>query len=497
MFLASAFVTLGADRAPELKDAYGPRFYAAPHSRLLLRRRPGPGADEVRRWNEIAINASGLDHTPVPPGETRVFGEQFGPGRASRAMAIVHVAIFDAVNAILGGYESYTGLLVALAGASFEAAVAQAGARHARGALSVPGVHVRRPARGRLDAHPRCQSAQEAWRGRRQRAAAAAILALRAADHSQHAGAARRDRVHPEQRAGQWRQDPISQNPLALGAHWGEVTPFVMKSGSQFRVPPPPALDERRLRRRVRRGEADGRRRHRRRRPTARRNRARSASTGPTTARRACARRRASTTRSRCTSRTRSGSARSRLARLLALVNVAMADAGIAIWESKYFYQFWRPVTGIRESDPGTGPTGLGDGNPATVGDPDLRPARRAGQQPPRPELHAAVSRLSVRPRRLRRRAVRDPAQFYGTDAHRLHFRLGRVQRRDARQRRADVRPLVPRSFSTLSQAEEENGQSRIYLGIHWSFDKTEGIAQGRKVADWVFQHALARRGKN
>jgi hypothetical protein len=49
------------------------------------------------------------------------------------------------------------------------------------------------------------------------------------------------------------------------------------------------------------------------------------------------------------------------------------------------------------------------------------------------------------------------------------------------------VRPRRPRSFATLSQAEEENGQSRIYLGIHWSFDKTEGIAQGRSVADYVF----------
>ena len=62
------------------------------------------------------------------------------------------------------------------------------------------------------------------------------------------------------------------------------------------------------------------------------------------------------------------------LARLLALVNVAMADAGIAIWESKYFYQFWRPITGIRESDEETGPSGLGDGNPATAGDPTFSP---------------------------------------------------------------------------------------------------------------------------
>ena len=61
-------------------------------------------------------------------------------------------------------------------------------------------------------------------------------------------------------------------------------------------------------------------------------------------------------------------------ARLLALVNVGMADAAMTIWESKYYYDFWRPVAGIRESDPGTGPTGLGDGNPDTIGDTNFMP---------------------------------------------------------------------------------------------------------------------------
>ena len=51
------------------------------------------------------------------------------------------------------------------------------------------------------------------------------------------------------------------------------------------------------------------------------------------------------------------------------------------------------------------------------------------------------------------------------------------------------VRPVVTRTYPTLSAAEEENGQSRIYLGIHWRFDKTDGISQGNRVADYVFDH--------
>ena len=89
--------------------------------------RPDPGAvDSMHHWNHVAIDSSGLDHTPVPEGDPRVFGEQLGPGRASRAMAIVHIAMFDAVNAIAKRYRSFTGIADAAPGASMEAAIAQA-----------------------------------------------------------------------------------------------------------------------------------------------------------------------------------------------------------------------------------------------------------------------------------------------------------------------------------------------------------------------------------
>src|SRR5438445_9785022 len=87
---------------------------------------PPQVADSVRRWNAIAMSANALDHTPVAPGENRVFGEQLGPARTSRAFAIVHIAIFEAVNAIACRYQSYTGLPPAWPDTSTEAAVAQA-----------------------------------------------------------------------------------------------------------------------------------------------------------------------------------------------------------------------------------------------------------------------------------------------------------------------------------------------------------------------------------
>jgi len=62
------------------------------------------------------------------------------------------------------------------------------------------------------------------------------------------------------------------------------------------------------------------------------------------------------------------------------------------------------------------------------------------------------------------------------------------------RDNKGMARPLIPRRFRSLSQAEAENGQSRIYLGVHWSFDNTEGIKQGNRVADYVFDNSFRRR---
>ena len=92
--------------------------------------------DPMHHWNRVAVDSAGLDHTPVAAGESRVFGEQLGPGRSSRAMAIVHIAMFDAVNFIAHRYTSFTGINDVRETASMPAAIARR--RTTRSSSSTP-----------------------------------------------------------------------------------------------------------------------------------------------------------------------------------------------------------------------------------------------------------------------------------------------------------------------------------------------------------------------
>src|ERR1051326_7505373 len=92
LLLFSLAAAAGAVRYdPGVGDAWGPRYHAGPPAQTPeshLGRPRDDAVSRVRHWNEIAIDASGLDNTPAARGETRIFAERFGPGRASRAMAI-------------------------------------------------------------------------------------------------------------------------------------------------------------------------------------------------------------------------------------------------------------------------------------------------------------------------------------------------------------------------------------------------------------------------
>lgn len=150
-----------------------------------------------------------------------------------------------------------------------------------------------------------------------------------------------------------------------------------------------------------------------------------------------------------------------------------------------------RLVTGIREADEKTGPSGLGDGNPATTGDMNYSPLGAPASNltgpnftppfPAYPSGHAGFGGALFQTLR----------NFYRTDRIAFTF-VSDEFNGVTRGNNSDVpRPKVERSFSSLSQAEKENGQSRIYLGIHWAFDATEGIKQGNRVSDYVFKNPL------
>ena len=475
---------LAPAQSTDFNSAYGPRFKGRQLNAPAPKARP---VDPVHRWNQVALDATGLDHTPVQPGENRVFGEQLGPGRASRAMAIVHIAIADAVSAITHAFQSYTGVQSSNAPVSMNAAIAQAA--HDALVAMYPSQSQTFDADLVTDlAVVRNQRAKNNGIALGQQIAST-LLALRSGDGSEVPEPLLGVDYFTSDQPGHWRQDPIGQQPVALGAHWGECKPFVTESGSQFRAPAPPLMtsaDYTAAYNEVKNVGGDG----------------------------------VVTPTSRTAEQTFIGifwaydgtpslCAPPRLynqitvqladqkhlnivdlARLLALMNTAMADTGMAVWESKYYWDFWRPVAGIRESDPGSGPTGLGDGNDDTIGDLNFTPLGAPASNltgpnftppfPAYPSGHAGFGGAIFET--LRR--------FFGTDAITFTF-VSDEFNGITKDNQGNVRPYIPRTFTALSQAEEENGQSRIYLGIHWSFDKTAGIAQGQQIADYVFDHAF------
>lgn len=492
LFFASGCLAFAQTEPNALQNYLGPSFGPSAQSASPKAATRGGGASAaefLRHWNGMAVDASGLDHTPVPPGDPRVFGEQLGPARASRAMAMVHIAMFDAVAALGGDYQSYTGVTSFLSSASMNAAIAQAACDTLDALFPSQQATFNQTLASELA--PMRDNRQKAYGIDLGHRAAAAILALRHNDGSEVPEPRLGMQFFTSNQPGKWRQDPVSQSPIALGAYWGNVRPFVLQSSSQFRAPVPPAINTSEYAVAYQEAKAvGGDVIHT---PTLRTPEQTHigifwAYDGTPSL---CAPPRLyNQITMHIADQQGTSSNPVELARLLALVNVAMADAAITVWESKYFYNYWRPVTGIRESDPGTGPTGLGDGNSATVGDQNFMPLGAPASNltgpnftppfPSYPSGHGGFGGALFQ-------ALR---KYYGRDNIAFTFTSDEFNGVTP-DNQGNPRPLLPRSFSSLSQAEEENGQSRIYLGIHWSFDKTAAIAQGRQVADYVFTHAF------
>src|SRR5262245_51037721 len=142
-------------------------------------------------------------------------------------------------------------------------------------------------------------------------------------------------------------------------------------------------------------------------------------------------------------------------ARLFAQVNVANADAFIASYDTKYTYNYWRPVTAIRAAD--------SDGNPDTVADSTWTPLITTPNHPSYASNHSIQCRA----------AAEALAAFFGTD----HVSFTATS------------AGMERSYTTFTDAAKEGGKSRIYAGIHWSFDVAIGEKVGRKIGQYVVDH--------
>jgi hypothetical protein len=246
---------------------------------------------------------------------------------------------------------------------------------------------------------------------------------------------------------GKWRPTGpmylVADNP-----QWGGVTPFVLTAGDEFRAPPPPSLDSAEYASAI--------------------NEVQSLGSATSATRTADQTQQAlfwadgggsytppghwnqiATTVAQA-----QGNSLSANARLFAQLNVALADAAIACWDTKYTYDAWRPETAIQLADQ--------DGNAATTVDANWRPLLLT---PPHPTYVSGHSTFSAAAAGILAATFGDNTAFSTTSA---------------------TLPGVTRSFTSFSQAADEAGLSRIYGGIHTSLDNEAGKAIGAKVADAV-----------
>jgi hypothetical protein len=414
-------------------------------------------ADVVITWNENAARAA-----------TAACLHISGNGLAeSRMYAMVHAAVHDGVNAIDRRSRPYALKARATAPASVDAAVAAA----ARDVLVA--VITELPESPECVANGIAQTnalyaaalasipdgAEKTAGVTVGQAAAAAIISLRADDGSD---APLVDFDFPQgTEPGEWRFTPDFPLQLAFGPNWGNVTPFTLESTSQFWPGPPYKVTSKKY-------AADY-------------NEIKLIGGDDVT-----------TPSTRTTDQTQIGVfwiessplAWNRLARAVAveralntwenarlfgLLNLAMADGYIASWAVKYHYRFWRPITAIRLGDD--------DGNPGTHGDATWTPLQPTYPIPDHDSGHAVQGGV----------AAEILKQVFGTDDVSFEACSTTV---GIGLECNDPTPVL-RSYSSFSQAANENALSRIYIGIHFRHAVEAGVRHGRKIAAYAVQRFM------
>jgi hypothetical protein len=382
-------------------------------------------ADMVTAWN---ANAS-----------TALFTVAGQPPQVSVPhLAMVHGAVYDAVNAIDGGYSGY--LLNARVASPFDSNEAAAATAAYRVLLKlVPGQQTALDAQYAASLATIPDGTAKARGIAVGEAAAAAMIAARTDD-----GRFGAYRFPVGSLPGQWQ--PVLPGFVNDPFAWlKDVKPFLVRSGSQFRSDGPLDLTSRKYARELEEVKSLG-----------------SATSTTRTADQTHAARYwaenppATWSRVFRTLSAQQGLSVTENARLFAMLYMSGADALITVWNDKARYPFWRPITAIRQAD--------ADGNPGTTADPDWLPLTPS---PPYAEHSSGHSALSSS-------FVATLQDFFRTD------RIGWADTNSGG---------LTRSFTRFSQAIDEVVEARMWSGIHFRTADEQGAKIGRQVTGWRERH--------
>jgi membrane-associated phospholipid phosphatase len=381
-------------------------------------------------WNQALLS---IVNTP---------GAQPGNIQPTRSFAILHAAIYDAVNSIDRTHEPYLISVRAPRDAS-ETAAADAAAHTALVGLypaqrtSVDGAYAAELAKV-ADGPAKDKGVRVGEQ------VASDLLAIRANDRSNATPPPFVAGSNP----GDYRPTPPNF-PAPVFTTWGQVAPFVLERGDQFRPAPPPALTSDAYAAAMNEVQSLG----------------------------------SATSTTRTAEQTEIGkfwnppiqnfwnqiaqtvalahhSDLPTTARLFATLNLSFADSAIAFYDAKYTYRLWRPVTAIRLADT--------DGNPLTVADPNWLPlAGNTAADPSYPGAHSTISAAGAKVL----------ASFYGD-----HQSFSVT---------SPALPGVTRSFTSFAAVADEAGLSRIFSGQHTRLDHVAGLTLGHEVAGFVLHKAL------
>jgi PAP2 superfamily len=430
---------------------------ASAHSRSSHAATGWSGSNAVVDWNASAGRAA-LAACIAPADD---------PLHESRMYAMTHIAIHDALNAIDRRSTPYAANFRVPRWTSARAAVASA-ARNVMVALlqQLPAPFPQ----SCLDAGVQSVEADYAAAllaipdGRAKdvglaagSTAAHAVLALRSADGSDTPLI---DGSYPQGTTpGVYRFTP--DRPFAFAPGWANVTPFALSSSSQFKAPPPYPVNSKRYARdlaEVKRLGGDGVTTPSQRTPDQTQIALFWVESSPLAWNRIA---RTLATKSHLDLWDQS--------RLFGLLNIALADGYIGSWQSKFQYNFWRPVTAIREA--------ASDGNPRTTADPTWTPLLTTPPIPDQDSAHAVEGAAAAQVFR----------SFFRTD----HFRFSACSLTLPTGTTCNDANPVLRQFTRFSQAAAENAASRVYVGIHFRRATDTGLVHGRRIAKAVVHKTL------